>query len=95
MTEGRREVKELTGQPAVPVLITDERRGDPRLEADRRVGRGASGRPAGPRRLSVEHSRDPFAPRHAGIRRAGANRHLIVCLSSQTSKEMCKVPRLR
>jgi hypothetical protein len=24
MTEGRREIKEMTGQPAVPVLITDE-----------------------------------------------------------------------
>ena len=24
MTEGRKEVKELTGQPAVPVLVTDE-----------------------------------------------------------------------
>ncbi len=24
MTEGRREVEELTGQPAVPVLITDD-----------------------------------------------------------------------
>ena len=24
MTEGRKEVKELTGQPAVPVLMTDE-----------------------------------------------------------------------
>ncbi len=24
MTEGRKEVKEMTGQPAVPVLVTDE-----------------------------------------------------------------------
>jgi glutaredoxin 2 len=24
MTEGRREIKELTGQPVVPVLVTDD-----------------------------------------------------------------------
>jgi glutathione S-transferase len=43
MTEGRREVKELTGQPAVPVLITDD--GDAITES-KRIAEWARAHPA-------------------------------------------------
>jgi hypothetical protein len=43
MTEGRREVKELTGQPAVPVLITDA--GDAITES-KRISEWAQAHPA-------------------------------------------------
>jgi hypothetical protein len=44
MTEGRREVQELTGQPAVPVLITDD--GDAITES-KRIAEWAKAHPAG------------------------------------------------
>jgi glutathione S-transferase len=43
MTEGRREVKELTGQPAVPVLISDD--GDAITES-KRIAEWARAHPA-------------------------------------------------
>jgi hypothetical protein len=44
MTEGREEVKELTGQPAVPVLITD---GGEAIHDSRRIVEWAQAHPAG------------------------------------------------
>jgi glutathione S-transferase len=44
ITEGRREVKELTGQSAVPVLITDD--GDAITES-KRIAEWAKAHPAG------------------------------------------------
>jgi hypothetical protein len=44
MTEGRREVEELTGQPAVPVLITDEGEA---IHDSKRIAEWAAAHPAG------------------------------------------------
>jgi glutathione S-transferase-like protein len=44
MTEGRKEVEELTGQPAVPVLVTDE--GEAVFDS-RRIVDWANAHPAG------------------------------------------------
>jgi Glutathione S-transferase, N-terminal domain len=44
MTEGRREVQELTGQPAVPVLITD---GGEAINDSKRIVEWAEAHPAG------------------------------------------------
>jgi glutaredoxin 2 len=43
MTEGRREVEELTGQPAVPVLITD---GGEAINESKRIVEWAQTHPA-------------------------------------------------
>ncbi len=44
MTDGRREVKELTGQPAVPVLVTDS--GEV-IHDSKRIAEWAAANPAG------------------------------------------------
>ena len=45
ITEGRREVQELTGQPVVPVLITDD--GDA-INESKRIAEWARSHPAAP-----------------------------------------------
>lgn len=46
MTEGRREVQELTGQPAVPVLVTDDGQ---TIVDSKRIVEWAQGHPASAR----------------------------------------------